>query len=142
LPFGSSAYQQTSAVLLHCKKNICTCYLLYRLQQFNEVDKSEQVFLFSERLRGKIVAMKEQNPLQTELEYYQKNKQEYLKLYKGQFVLIKGEDFAGAFTTDAEAYKAGLEKFGNEPFLIKQVLDDDGTVSYPALTIGAFSFAL
>ncbi len=98
--------------------------------------------MFSERLRGKIVAMKKQNPLQTELEYFQKNKQEYLKLYKGQFVLIKGEDFAGAFTTDAEAYKAGLEKFGNEPFLIKQVLDDDGTVSYPALTIGAFSFAL
>jgi len=55
-----------------------------------------------------------------------------LKLYEGQFVLIKGENFAGSFTTDAEAYKAGLEKFGNEPFLIKQVLDDDRTVSYPA----------
>ena len=80
--------------------------------------------------------------LQTELEYFQKNKQEYLKLYKGQFVLIKGEDFAGAFTTDAEAYKAGLEKFGNAPFLIKQVLDDDGTISYPALTIGVLSVRL
>jgi len=76
--------------------------------------------------------MKEQNALETELEYFQKNKQEYLKLYKDQFVLIKGENFAGSFTTEAEAYKAGLEKFGNAPFLIKQVLDDDGTVSYPA----------
>jgi len=76
--------------------------------------------------------MKEQNALQTELEYFQKNKQEYLKLYKDQFVLIKGENFAGSFTTEAEAYKAGLEKFGNAPLLIKQVLDDDGTVSYPA----------
>ena len=68
--------------------------------------------------------------------------QEYLKLYKDQFVLIKGENFAGAFTTDAEAYKAGLEKFGNQPFLIKQVLDNDGTVSYPALTIGVLSVGL
>ncbi len=86
--------------------------------------------------------MSEQNLLQTELEYFQKYKQEYLKLYKGQFVLIKGENFAGAFTTDAEAYKAGLEKFGNQPFLIKQVLDNDGTVSYPALTIGVLSVGL
>ncbi len=80
--------------------------------------------------------MSEQNPLQTELEYFQKHKQEYLKLYKNQFVLIKGEEFAGAFTTDAEAYQAGLERFGNKPFLIKQVLDGDETVSYPALTVG------
>ena len=83
--------------------------------------------------------MSEQNPLQTELEYFQKHKQEYQKLYKGQFVLIKGEQFAGAFTTEAEAYRVGLEKFGNQPFLIKQVLDDDGTVSYPSLSIGLIS---
>lgn len=80
--------------------------------------------------------MSEQSPLQTELEYFQKHKQEYQKLYQGQFVLIKGETFAGAFTTDAEAYQAGLEKFGNEPFLIKQVLDGDDTVLYPRLTVG------
>lgn len=73
--------------------------------------------------------MEEQNSLQTEIEYFQKNKPEYLKLYKNQFVLIKGQIPAGAFTTDAEAYKEGLEKFGNEPFLIKLVTDDDEMVS-------------
>ena len=77
--------------------------------------------------------------LQTELQFYEKNKQEYLKLYPGQFVLIKGEQFAGAFTTDAEAYRAGLDKFGDHPFLIKQVLEDDTKVSYPALTVGAIT---
>lgn len=87
------------------------------------------------------MSMNEQNPLQTELEYFQKHRQEYQKLYKGQFVLIKGETFAGTYTTEAEAYQAGLEKFGNQPFLIKQVLDDDGTVSYPALTTGMISIA-
>jgi hypothetical protein len=53
--------------------------------------------------------------------------------------LIKGEKFIGAYTTDAEAYKAGPEQFGNHPFLIKQVLDDDTKVSYPALTVGAIN---
>jgi hypothetical protein len=75
--------------------------------------------------------MKDQFALQTELDYFQKNKHMYLKFYKGQFLLIKGVNFAGSFTTEAEAYKAGLEKFGNVPFLIKQVLDDDGTVAFP-----------
>ncbi len=83
--------------------------------------------------------MTQGTPLQTELNFYQKNKQEYLKLYKGQFVLIKGEKFLGAYTTDAEAYKAGLEQLGNQPFLIKQALEDDTKVSYPALTVGAIN---
>ena len=89
-----------------------------------------------------IMAMSDQSPLQTELEYFQKHKQEYLKLYKGQFVLIKGEQLAGTYTTEAEAYGAGLEKFGNTPFFIKQVLDDDETVSYHALTAGVLNIRL
>ena len=86
--------------------------------------------------------MSEQSPLQTELEYFQKHKQEYLKLYQGQFVLIKGEVLAGTYTTEAEAYKAGLEKFGNTPFFIKQVLDNDESISYPALTAGVLNVRL
>jgi hypothetical protein len=77
--------------------------------------------------------------LQKELTYFEKYKPEYLKLYKGQFVLIKGEQLVQAFTTDQEAYRAGLEKFGNQPFLIKQVLEDDTKVSYPALTVGVIN---
>ena len=83
--------------------------------------------------------MSQKNMLQAELNFYNSKKEELLRLYKGQFVLIKGERFIGAFTTDAEAYKAGVEQFGNHPFLIKQVLDDDTKVSYPALTVGAIS---
>ena len=83
--------------------------------------------------------MSDTNILHKELSYYEKHKPEYLKLYKGQFVLIKGEQLVQAFTTDQEAYRAGLEKFGNQPFLIKQVLEDDTKVSYPALTVGAIN---
>ena len=83
--------------------------------------------------------MAEKTPLQTELDFFNKHKQEYLGVYKNQFVLIKGEGFIGAFTTEAEAYKAGVERFGNQPFLIKQVVENDGTVSFPALTVGAIN---
>jgi hypothetical protein len=83
--------------------------------------------------------MSETNILHKELAYFEKHKQEYLKLYKGQFVLIKGEQFVQAFTTDQEAYRIGLEKFGNQAFLIRQVLEDDMKVSYPALTVGVIN---
>lgn len=80
--------------------------------------------------------------LQTELQFYQEHKPDYLKTYAGQFVLIKGKEFAGTFTTEPEAYKAGLAKFGNAPFLIKHVLPQEGTVSYPALTVGVINVTL
>lgn len=79
---------------------------------------------------------KEKN-LHKELKYFEKNKKEYLKLYKNSFILIKNDTFGGAFTTEAETYKAGIEKYGNEPFLIKQVLENEQTVSFPALIVGA-----
>ncbi len=63
-------------------------------------------------------------PLETELAYFEANKAEYQKNYPGKFVLIKGTEFAGDFTSQAEAYEVGLKRFGNQPFLIKHVTDD------------------
>lgn len=75
-------------------------------------------------------------PLKEELHFYQKNKDKYLKYYLGQFVLIKGEKMVGNFTTEEEAYKAGVERFGNTPFLIRQVLKEEPINAIPALTVG------
>src|ERR1700726_3819223 len=46
--------------------------------------------------------MSNKDVLQKELDFYQKQKQEYIKLYKDQFVLIKEQKLIGTFTTDAE----------------------------------------
>lgn len=86
--------------------------------------------------------MPAEKALQTEPQFYETNKQEYLKLYTGQVVLIKGEQFIGSFTTEKEAYGAGVEQFGNQPFFIKQVLENDAAVSYPALTVGALNITI
>lgn len=74
--------------------------------------------------------------LQIELDYFNKNKEELLKKYPGQFVLIKNETMKGSFTTQEEAYNVGIEQMGNVPFLIKQVVENEPITSHPALTVG------
>lgn len=77
-----------------------------------------------------------QHLLKKELQFFERNKKRFLKNYLNQFVLIKDNQLIGAYTTEEEAYKSGIEKFGNTPFLIKQVLKEEPTFAIPALTVG------
>jgi hypothetical protein len=77
-----------------------------------------------------------ERPLQKEYAFYLKIKGDLLKQYAGKFALIKGEDFAGAFDTDADAYKIGLEKFGNNPFLIVRIQETEEKSWTPILQLG------
>ena len=77
--------------------------------------------------------------LEREIEYFKSQKQELLRHYKGQLVLIKGEELSGTFTTHHEAFVAGVKRFGNVPFLIQPVLEEDEVVQLPALSIGVLS---
>ncbi len=74
--------------------------------------------------------------LEKELAYYTRHRDDLLQHYENLFVLIRGEELIGVFSTEAEAYQAGVERFGNEPFLIKQVTRDEETEHIPALTLG------
>lgn len=69
--------------------------------------------------------MPQHTGLERELEFFEKHRDEYLKLYPGLFLLIKGEETAGCYPTAEAAYEAGLSKFGLEPFLVKQVLEKE-----------------
>ncbi len=40
----------------------------------------------------------------------------------GKFVLIKGSEITGIFSALEDALKTGYEKFGADPFFIKQIL--------------------
>ena len=77
--------------------------------------------------------------LSEELKYYEDHKQELLEHHDGQFVLIRHDELAGAFTTEAEAYEAGLNRFGNKPFLIRQVSEHVETAHFPALTLNVIN---
>lgn len=74
--------------------------------------------------------------LEEELEYFKSIKNTSLAPYKGKFALIKGKKLIDAFTTSEEAYQAGVSRFGTEPFLIKEVADEETVESIPALNIG------
>ena len=77
--------------------------------------------------------------LRTELNYFNEKREELVQHHDGRFVLIKGRDVVGAFTTEREAYEEGVRRFGTEPFLIKRVTKDVTKDQFPALMLGLIS---
>ncbi len=65
----------------------------------------------------------EKNILKEELKTYEDNKAELLKSDRSKFVLIKGDKIIGIYDTYNDAIKIGIDKFGNVPFLVKQILE-------------------
>jgi hypothetical protein len=59
----------------------------------------------------------------TELEAFEKHRQEWSRSHPGEYVVIQGDVILeGFFGTYAEALKAGLERFGvSRSFLVKQI---------------------
>jgi hypothetical protein len=60
-------------------------------------------------------------PLENELAKYDRELPHLLRTMKGQFVLIHGEEIAGPYRTEDDAYEAGCTKYGAEPFLVMLV---------------------
>lgn len=77
--------------------------------------------------------------LQEELEYFKSIKEDLLKHHKNKFALIKGSELADTFTTWDEAFNAGLDRFGNVPFLIKVIQEKEESVQFPAFVVGAIN---
>src|SRR5688572_22512953 len=81
--------------------------------------------------------------LDTELRFFEANKEEWLRTYQGQFALVKGKDLLGTFTTMEEAFNEGIHKLGNQPFLIRGpeclYIVDASSTSRTSLTRTAWS---
>ncbi|PWU10669.1 MAG: hypothetical protein C5B50_24995 [Verrucomicrobia bacterium] len=73
---------------------------------------------------------------QKELEAFDRKKQELLSVCEGKFAVFKGSDFLGVFDTPQTAYEAGINKWGNVPFLIKPVVKEEKPHQIPALFLG------
>ena len=59
--------------------------------------------------------------LKSELETYNRNKQQLVAQGEGRFVVIHGDEIAGIWGTYEDALQAGYERFGLTPFLVKQI---------------------
>ena len=62
-------------------------------------------------------------PLKQELKTYNELKNKLLKESRGKFVLIKGSEMIGAYDNKDTALSEGYKRFGNQEFLVKEVLD-------------------
>lgn len=67
--------------------------------------------------------MTEPIQLKQEIKTYNKLKKQLLAEAKGQFVLIKDDKLLGTYQNYNDALSEGYKRFGNKPFLIKQITE-------------------
>ena len=72
--------------------------------------------------------------LKEELRFLTEQRQALIQQHAGEYALIKGRRLVGTFTTFEEAYDRGVAEFGREPFLIKQLVEQEPVETQPALT--------
>jgi hypothetical protein len=76
--------------------------------------------------------------LEEEQRFFEQHRREWLAEHQGKFALIKESTLIGTFDTAENAYVAGVQKFGNVPFLIKQILEEEPVIHLPALSSPPF----
>jgi len=69
------------------------------------------------------IAMSDTRALAEELATYEKHRLELLDRAKGKWVLIHGKEVAGTFDTQSDAIREGYRRYGNVPFLVKEVVE-------------------
>ena len=74
--------------------------------------------------------------LMQELEYFEKHRIELFKDAPGKYALVKGEALIGIFDTELEAIRAGYQRIGNEPFLVKHVVEADVPLTFTSFNLG------
>ena len=50
---------------------------------------------------------------------------EWRRLHMGKYVVIKGDEITGFFGSLEEAFRAGTERFGLDPFFVRQITPAD-----------------
>jgi hypothetical protein len=78
----------------------------------------------------------ESSALERELAYFEQHRSELLGRAKGKFALIKHEELIDIFDSQFDAIRAGYRKFGNTPFLVKQIVAVDVPLNFTSLNIG------
>jgi hypothetical protein len=74
--------------------------------------------------------------LQQELQYFERRRLDLLTSARGKYALIKGSELAGTFDSESEAVGAGYRRFGNEPFLVKHIVEADLTLTFATFNLG------
>ena len=65
--------------------------------------------------------MEKKSLLEKELKTYAEHKSDLIKTSVGKYALIKDSKIINVFESQNDAIKAGIEAFGNNPFLVKKI---------------------
>ena len=71
-----------------------------------------------------------------EIQFYEQNKEALIRDHLNRHLLIKGTEVIGSYSTEGQAIREGVRRFGTEPFLVRLTGEDTPVVSVPALTLG------
>jgi hypothetical protein len=74
--------------------------------------------------------------LHTELDVFERLRLSLLKRAPGKYALVKGNDLVGTFGSEAEAIREGYLRFGNEPFLVKHIVEADVPLNFTSFNLG------
>jgi hypothetical protein len=74
--------------------------------------------------------------LSSELDFFEHHRMEWLDRAAGKYALVKGSELIGLFETETEAIRAGYQRFGNEAFLVKHVVEADVPLNFTSFNLG------
>jgi len=74
--------------------------------------------------------------LQTELDVFERLRLSLLDRAPGKYALVKGSDLVDTFGSEAEAIREGYRRFGNEPFLVKHIVEADVPLNFASFNWG------
>ena len=74
--------------------------------------------------------------LQEELEFFERQRLDLLARSPGKYALVKGSALIGVFDSEIEAARAGYRQLGNEPFLIKHIVEADLPLLFSSFNLG------
>jgi hypothetical protein len=73
---------------------------------------------------------------QAELAYFDAHMAELLRDAQGKYALIRGSELVGIFDTDNAAVRAGFQRFGNEAFLVKHIVEAEVPLNFTSFHLG------
>lgn len=71
-----------------------------------------------------------------ELETFESMRAELLGKASGKYALVKGDQVIDVLESQQDAIKRGYELYGNEPFLVKQIVEIDIPANFTSFSIG------
>lgn len=65
------------------------------------------------------------NAIKQEIKTFSANRKSLVAKDRGRYVLIRKDEIIDIFDSEDEGITAGYERFGNVPFLVKEILEVD-----------------